>query len=189
MTSTRRRWIFNAPDILTDPKLSTYRAHLLEYELLSDLLKDAWFRRGEPLEILRAELDFSGFDVALECSGILRHVQLKASHKRSKTANQKLNIALSDKPSGCVVWTVASAWREEEPIDLQVHYLVFGGGPGEPLPSLADYRVAKHTKADTKGVKAERAAIRLVPKGAFHRITSVAALSDWLFGPPLPNAI
>lgn len=180
------RWIFNAPDILTDPKLATYRAHLLEYELLSDLLKDAWFRRGQPIEILRAELDLSGFDVALECSGVLRHVQLKASHGRAKTRLQKVNTALSDKPSGCVVWTQANAWKEVEPIDLSVSYLVFGGGPGRPLPSLAGCNVARHTKADTQGVKAQRPSIREVPKARFRPIDTTADLSDWLFGPPPP---
>ncbi len=184
--TTAYRWIFDAPDILSDPKLSTYRAHLLEYELLSDLLKDAWFRRGQPIEILRSEFDLSGFDVALECSGVLRHVQLKASYGGAKTASQKINSALAEKPSGCVIWTRAIAWKDAEPVDLAVSFLVFGGAPGEPLPPLDEFKVARHTKADAQGVKARRPSIRVVPKGRFRPLNTTAALSDWLFGPPPP---
>ncbi|MBT9147438.1 MAG: hypothetical protein DDT32_01193 [Syntrophomonadaceae bacterium] len=50
-----------------------------------------------------------------------------------------------------------------------------------PLPSLVDRKVAKHTKGDKDGVKAERRNIRVLPKGGFTRIESIENLYVRLF--------
>ena len=61
------------------------------------------------LEILRSEVDAAGYDIVFELRGVVRHVQLKTSHGTAKTARQKLNSKLSEKPSGCAVWIVFDA--------------------------------------------------------------------------------
>ena len=95
----------------------------------------------------------------LEVNGILRHIQLKASHKTAKTREVGINVALARKPSGCVVW------MQFDPENMELGpFLWFGGEPGTPLPDLGD-RVGKHSKGDSTGSKAERPNIRLLRRG------------------------
>jgi hypothetical protein len=68
-------------------------------------------------------------------------------------------------------------------------YLALGGAPGEPLGDLSIHPIARHTKGNAEGFKAERPALREVPRSAFTPLSTIAALSDWLFGPPQPSAV
>jgi hypothetical protein len=61
-------------------------------------------------------------------------------------------------------------------------FLFFGSGPGDPLPSIDDFPIAKHTKGNAQGVKKERPRIRLVAKGRFRRVESIDDLYAILFG-------
>ena len=129
------------------------------------------------LEIASPEVDNSGYDVIAEQNGILRHIQLKASYIGGKTSRQKIHTKLSDKPSGCVIWV----YFNEDTLDLGPFYF-FGGSPGQPLPSLDNTKVARHTKGDQTGYKAERPNIRELNKGQFERIDSITDLYRTLFG-------
>jgi len=95
------------------------------------------------------------------------------------TSQQKVNIALAGKPSGCVVWV----FRVEDPDARRValSYRFFGGAPGKSLPTLDGFRVARHTKANAQGVKGERPAIRLIPKGRFEAVETTRELLASLF--------
>lgn len=64
---------------------------------------------------------------------------------------------------------------------VALSYRFFGGAPGKPLPTLDDFRVAKHTKANAQGVKSERPNIRLIPKGRFERVETTRELLARLF--------
>lgn len=66
-------------------------------------------------------------------------------------------------------------------------FLWFGGNPGEPLPDLTRFAVAKHTKANAKGIKLERPRLRSVPRSAFAQVATIAELSAKLFGKLLPS--
>lgn len=46
---------------------------------------------------------------------------------------------------------------------------------------LTGFKLGKHTRGDSSGRKAERANIRLVPKGHFERVDRVAELVERLF--------
>ena len=116
----------------------------------------------------------------MECHGILRHIQLKTSRVGGRTAVQKVNVALSRKPSGCVVWVIRDEDSEEKRMKLS--YRVFSGEPGMPLPSLERFKTAKHTKGDSSGTKNARPAIRVIPKGAFRVVETTADLVGVLFG-------
>lgn len=168
-----------APDILRDPAYSSYREQLVEYLFVSDLLRDGWMRRGQVIDLLRADVDGAGYDLVAECQGVARHIQMKSTVAGGATRNQKVHTALARQPSGCVVWVVLEPGPGSA---LGLSYLVLGGGPGEPLASLEDFKVARHTKANAAGVKAHRPAIKEVPRSAFAELPDTAALSDWLFG-------
>ena len=156
---------------------SSFREKLIEHLLMGELLKRSWMRRDCSLEISRPEVDRTGYDLVAECHGVIRHIQLKGAHRGSTTASQKVHVALAQKPSGCVVWV----YVDEDTLELGP-FLYFGGVPGEPLPDIDSFKVAKHTKGNAKGEKAERPSVRVVNKGEFSRLASVEELWDALFG-------
>ena len=159
---------------------SSFYEQLVEHVFVSELLQEAWFRHGETVEVLRSEIDASGFDLVLECRGIMRHVQLKTSRTDARTGSQKVSLGLAAKPSGCVIWIV----RMEDPerCRIALEYLFFGGEPGQPLPDISGFKTARHTKPDAAGVKKERLGLRVVPKNKFERIGTQQLLLGRLFG-------
>lgn len=166
---------------------SAFYEQLVEHVFISEVLQELWYRFGQTVEVLRSEVDASGYDVVFECNGIVRHVQLKTSKVGGKTARQKINVALAEKPSGCVVWII----REEDQATcrMTLSYRFFGNNAGSPLPCLADYPPAKHTKGNKDGLKAERPAIRVVPIRDFAKINTTTDLVTRLFGLDSPIGI
>jgi len=159
---------------------STFYEQLIEHVFISELLQEAWFRFGMIVDVLRPEIDSSGYDLLLDCNDVVRHVQLKNSIKGSKTAYQKINIALAEKPSGCVVWIIREEDESRNRINLR--YLYFGEFPGKPLPLLEGFKIAKHTKGNAQGIKKERPLIRQVPKSKFIELSGIDELLGKLFG-------
>jgi hypothetical protein len=160
-----------------DTNESVYREHLLEHLLVGELLKYSWLHHGASLEVSQPSIDRSGHDIVLEAHGVTRHVQLKASSTLATTAVQKIHVGLASKPSGCVLWT------RFNPADMSLGpFMLFGGTPGTPLPALADFKVAKHTKGDANGIKKERPNLRIVPLSRFRRVADIPALYAALFG-------
>lgn len=154
---------------------SSLREQYIEYGFLADLCREMW-QRGIAVDVLHCHTDRSGYDVVLEANGIQRHVQLKSSFDGAKTSRQNVNVQLAEKPSGCIVWI-----RFDPDTLIHTGYLWFGGAPGTPLPHISD-RIAKHTKGDREGTKAERHGIRVINKGQFKRVESISWLADILFG-------
>jgi hypothetical protein len=161
---------------------SPYREKLVEHLLIGELLKLSWKSGDCSLEIARPDVDNGGYDLIAEANGVVRHVQLKASRVGSATSRQKVHVALSGKPSGCVVW----AYFDDEDLSLSP-FLFFGGPPGQPLTSLDGLPTARHTKANADGYKSERPNIRVLRKRDF-RIDSVEDLYAAVFigTPTLP---
>ena len=156
---------------------SSYREKLIEHLLVGELLKISWQNGDCQLEVAKPEVDNSGYDVILEANRVVRHVQLKASYVGSKTARQKVHVKLGEKPSGCVIWV----YFDEITLDLGPFFF-FGSQPGQSLPSLENTKVAKHTKGDSDGHKAERPNIRELNKGLFARYATIQELYQVLFG-------
>jgi hypothetical protein len=155
---------------------SSVREKVLEHVFLGELLRCLWRKGIREIEVLRAEVDSGGYDIAIDCNGVLRHIQLKASYLGSATSRQKINIALSRKPSGCVVWF------RFDPKNLQLGpYFWLGGAPGEPIPSLGE-KVARHTKGNSAGEKTKRHNIRVVNRAQFVELQNIDALVKELFG-------
>jgi hypothetical protein len=161
---------------------SAFYEQLVEHVFVSEVLQETWYYFGETVEVLRSEVDASGYDLVFECNDVMRHVQLKTSKEDAKTSSQKVNVALATKPGGCVVWLV----RHEDDVTcrMRLSYLVFAGEAGQPLPTLGDFKVARHSKANADGVKSQRPSIRVVPKSRFMHVATTRELVARLFGFP-----
>lgn len=155
---------------------SSFREKLIEHLFVGELLKLSWSDGSCSLEIAKPEVDNQGYDLIAEEDGIIRHIQLKAAHLEAKASKQKVHIALSAKPSGCVVWV----YFNKKTLELGP-FLFFGGSAGLSLPCLENFKVAKHTKPNAEGIKAERPEIREIPKGNFIRYETVEQIYEQLF--------
>ncbi len=155
---------------------SSFREKLIEHLFISEMLKLSWLKGDCQLEVMKPEVDNAGCDVVLEHHSIIRHIQLKASKLGGKTSRQNINTRLATKPSGCIVWIVF----DEDTLELKSFYF-FGAVAGKPLNDLGNVRVAKHTKGNAEGIKAERPNIRTINKGQFDRYDSIEALYNVLF--------
>jgi len=155
---------------------SVFRERMFEHQLLFELMRHAWKHDQASLEVSQPAIDNSGHDLVLEACGVTRHVQLKTSWVTARTDSQNVQLGLASKPSGCVLWMLVDENRME-----CSSYLFFGAGPSEPLPPIADFKVAKHTRANKTG-KSERANVREVPRSRFSTLTGIPHLYETLFG-------
>jgi hypothetical protein len=169
------------PDRISDPEASHYaessaREKLVEHVFLGELLRGLWRRDIRDLEILRPEVDRGGYDLALECRGTVRHVQLKSSHRDAKRATITANMKLLDRPSACILWIYF------DPDTLLLGpFLWFGGAPGEKIPTLGE-KIATHTKHNANGEKSLRLGHRVVAKSDFTRLETIDAVIQKLIG-------
>lgn len=155
---------------------SSHREALLEHLFAGEVMKTLWRRGDWRLEVLKPQVDEGGYDLVLEANGCIRHIQLKSSFRGSTVRNVKLNILLSGKPSGCVLFV----WFDPQTLDLGP-FAFLGGGPGEKLPDLAGLKIAKHTKGNALGLKAERPNIRVVPLSRFTPLATIDHVVQALF--------
>lgn len=159
--------------------LSSYREALLEHLFAGEVMKHVWLSGLRRLEVLKPQVDDGGYDLVLEAENVVRHIQLKATFNGSTVRDFKVNLGLASKPSGCVV----CMRFDRETLALGPFYW-FGGKPGQKLPDLSKFRVAKHTKGNAQGVKTERPNLRVLPVSAFQLVSDVPALTALLFGSP-----
>jgi hypothetical protein len=156
---------------------SSLREKLIEHLFVGELLKHSWLKSNGSLEISQPEVDCAGYDLIAEHGIVMRHVQLKASFLGGKTSTQKVHLRLADKPSGCVVWV----YFDRKTLALGP-FLFFGGQPGLPLADLSGKKIARHTKGNKDGLKAERPNIRVLNKGDFQKIETIEELYQQMFG-------
>lgn len=156
---------------------SSYREKMIEHLFVGELLKYSWKDGSCNIEISKPEVDQAGYDLVVEKGSVIRHIQLKCTELKSSTANQKVHVKLAEKPAGCVLWIVF----DESTMELGP-FLFYGNAPGQPLDSLEGLTVAKHTKGNAEGVKAERPNVRVLTKGKFEKMESVSGLMGRLFG-------
>lgn len=159
---------------------SVFIEQMVEHEFISRVTQYIWFNYRQTIEVLHSEIDAYGYDIILEFNGILRHIQLKTSSKGTTTDKQKINIALSKKTGGCVIWII----REEDSFNQRFNfeYLYFGGKAGEPMPNIDNFKTAKANKANSQGIKSERPNIKEVRKAQFTKIKNLEELIEILFG-------
>ena len=158
------------------PEHSVLREKVIEHTFLAELSRTLLLDLATPFEVLRSEFDAFGYDLIIEANRVLRHVQLKATTSAGARANVDVQVALANKPGGCVVWIFV------DPATLKLGpFLWFGGEPGDPLPDLGD-RSVRHTRGDATGEKKVRSGLRRLPKGMFIRFDSIEQLALAMFG-------
>ena len=156
---------------------SSLREKILEHLFIGEVLKSLWKKNIRNIEVLKAEVDSGGYDVVISCHRIIRHIQLKASYKGASTSEQKVQLSLGEKPSGCVIWMLF----DPDSLVLGPFYW-FGGEPGLPLPDISGKKVAKHTKGNAEGEKLERPNLRVLKKADFDKLVTIEKIVSRLFG-------
>jgi hypothetical protein len=161
---------------------SVLREKVLEHIFVAELSKVLLLEMKLPFEILRAEFDGSGYDLVVETENATRRIQLKAMRLGGKRAHVNINLALTSKPGGCVVWFNA----DEENLAMgPFHWL--GPSPDRKLV-LPESRAAFHSKGNAQGRKLKRERLRTVNKGKFWKIETMSELGEALFGTS-PNPV
>jgi hypothetical protein len=155
---------------------SSLRERIVEHVFVGDALRRLWQLGVTDVEVLRSEFDAGGYDLVMGHGKVVRHIQLKTVMAAGKTTEVGVSLKLMDKPSGCVIWIILTP-----ELHLQ-SYLWFGGRPGKPLPDIRAMKVAKHAKANAKGIKAERPNFRIVPRSKFEKLDTLDILLTRLFG-------
>ncbi|MXO86460.1 hypothetical protein GRI38_10530 [Altererythrobacter aurantiacus] len=164
-------------DNLPETHNSSILEKLLEHQFVASLTASLWRRGFRDIEVLRAEVDAFGHDIVIEAGGILRHIQLKSSHRDARTARVNIHSRLATKPSGCVIWYL----YDRSTLELGP-FRWFGSEPGTAMPPLGD-RIARDSRGNRQGQKAEREDIRVLPKARFDTLATIDDLADTLFGP------
>lgn len=167
------------PDQKIDSIYSSFRENLLEHIFVSELLQEAWVGNDTTVEVLRSEVDSSGYDLVIEYRGMIRHIQLKSSRADAKTSRVTINTKLAEKPGGCIVWLLYDEDKVTRRIKL--NYLIFDRGSDERFLVLKDFKRGKHSRGDASGIKHERPGTRVVPRSKFEKISSLEVLMDRLF--------
>lgn len=155
---------------------SSLREQALSHFLLWQLTAARWRAGRHDLEVLKGEVDRGGYDLVLEAGGVIRHVQLKSSIVGSAVREVSVSTRLSEKPSGCVIWLEV----DRSTLELE-RYLWFGGPPGTRLPELGS-RITRHSRANSRGEKAERPLHRQLGKSCFEIVRGADELVSRLFG-------
>jgi len=164
----------------SDSLHSSRREKLVEHLFVGEVLRTLWCRSVHEVDVLRAETDAAGYDIVIEVGSVARQIQLKSSARCAKTSRQKVHLALGQKVSGCVLWV------KFDPTNMELGpFLWFGGTPGNRLPDITDkglFPVAKHTKGNAEGVKAERKNIRVITSRHFTELKTLDEVIERLFG-------
>lgn len=153
---------------------SSYREAMLEHLLVGEMMRRLW---PKTLEVCKPQVDAAGYDLILQSSGVLRHVQLKTSLSGGAASAVNVHVALANRSGGCVIWT-----RFDGTTFAPDEFLWLGGEPGQALPDVDHFPLARHTKANSEGYKAERPSHRRVPQSAFVRLSTMDQLLVRLFG-------
>ncbi len=83
---------------------SRLREKMIEPLFLGELRRALWRAGGYRVEVLHADVDAFGYDVVIECNGLMRHLQLKTRWRDGKADAVQVNVGLAEKPGGCVVY-------------------------------------------------------------------------------------
>jgi hypothetical protein len=161
---------------------SSRRENLIEHLFIGEVLRYLWCVGYKDADVLRAETDAGGYDVVIEANSVIRHIQLKSSAIDAKTARQKVNVELWNKPSGCVIWIQFDGAT----ISLGP-YKWYGAPAGDRLTTRSNPDTlprAKHTKGNAQGEKIERKNICVLNGGEFESIHTIEDLVERLFGIP-----
>jgi hypothetical protein len=152
---------------------STLREHIVEHIFVGEVLRTLWNHGVTDVEILRPEFDAHGYDLVMSLGSVIRHVQLKTQAKGKVSVSH----ALTEKPSGCVVWIGI----DKDTLELGP-YMWFGGLPGKPLPDISGRPNPKRATHNAEGVRPIRKNHHVLPPSAFTTLNTVDEVVVRLFG-------
>jgi hypothetical protein len=156
-----------------ESKYSRFLEQMTEHVFIAEILQEAWYGFEKTIEVLRSEVDAYGYDLAIECNGILRHVQLKAGQSARYVT---VHLSLAEKPRACVIWIRRKLDRTSGRTTLS--YLYYGGHSKQRMPSVEHFPKGRHTRGDKK----ERPDTRVLKKTDFTPIADTTDLLRVLFG-------
>ncbi|MBM0170855.1 hypothetical protein [Altererythrobacter sp. C41] len=149
---------------------------VLEHRFVAELTSRLWLDGCRDFEVLRSEVDTSGYDLVVEARSVLRHIQLKSMARGGKKRSVTVNMRLASKQAGCVIWC------DYNPATLELGpFRWFGTLPGLGLPDPGD-KVARHSKGDANGSKNLRGGHRVLRKSKFVEVPTLGDLLPFLFG-------
>jgi hypothetical protein len=169
----------NAKDYLQ----SSLRESIIEHLFVGEILRALWLTSRTQVEILKPQVDNSGYDLAIECEtgsnsgrSALWHIQLKSSHADAKRDSVNVSVRFTQKPNWCVIWI----FFDPKALTLGPFYWL-GARSGQTLLDISGFKSTKHTKGDAKGIKKDRPGLREVPKTKFTRLESICDVIHRLF--------
>lgn len=156
-----------------DYSKSVIREKMLLHIFLSDIYKWAWRQNNIALEILHSEVDDSGYDVVVSINNQIRFLQLKGLKGEGTTKTFNLNERLADKPGAAIV--IINYSDNGDSFNTTYQYCEIN------REKLTNLRTAKHAKANSQGVKAEREGIKKLPSRFLSNKVDCRTLIDTLF--------
>jgi hypothetical protein len=165
---------------------SSEREEYVEYIFLAALCSYGW-AHDRFVEVARSKTDAFGYDLVLSSGPATRHVQLKASRIDGKTRSQMINKTLANKTGGCAVWLKVDS---DTLLPQSFGWLeVPKGWPTEAECKDGGIRIARQTRGNAEGVKAQRENIFEVSGRKFTPLASIGAVFDALFDQPAETAV
>jgi len=155
---------------------SSQRENTLEHIFIGDVMRTLWVSGVYDLEVLKPEVDDSGYDIVFETRSIVRHIQLKSTKRGSHVSSVNVQLQLGNKPNGCIIII-----EFDDKLNLGPFYW-FGNPPGQSMPVISSYPIAKQTKGNAMGNKSQRPNIRKIPRKSFQELDSIDEVIECLFG-------
>ena len=150
---------------------SSYIEKMIEHIFLSEILKESWVKFNIKINVLRPEVDDSGYDLILECQGISQYIQLKSTINE-KTIIPTVNSKLFKKKEFAVILIKVN---KEEMIFKEYYYYA------DKNISVENLKSATKNKANTDGVKKERPNTKKIPRSKFVKLNSIPELLEKSF--------
>lgn len=156
---------------------SMLRELIIEHLFVGQGLRKFWRCGITDVEVARSEIDAFGYDLVMNRGEVVRHIQLKTMKVGGRAREVKVSLKLMEKPSGCVVWIVVDPGR----LDMR-SFLWFGDAPGQRLPDISHFKIARHSKGNSTGAKNERKDHRWVKRSSFEKLGTLDDVLGKLFG-------
>lgn len=157
---------------------SSHVENILTHALITSIAQELWQR--DPwldLQVFKAEVDDSGFDLVFGCNGAMRYIQIKQTHLRGNAVKYSLRLDFSKMVGGCAVVIVYNA--KTLVID---HCLFFGSTPRQAMPPVEHLPMSQSPGRRTAdGVRMIRENYRDVPRRSFKGPLNIPQIVDLLF--------
>jgi len=157
---------------------SSHVENILTHAFIVAIAQELW--RRDPwhdLQVFKAEVDDSGFDLVLGCRGGVRYIQIKQTHLQGNAVKYSLRLDFSKMVGGCAIVIVYRA----ETLEID-HWLFLGGDPANAMPSIEHLpATVSPGRRTAEGTRKVRENYRDVPRKFFQGPLTIAELLDLLF--------